>query len=315
MTSSLSPRFQLHILETPAEMNEVEDLQRLVWPGDETDLVPGHLLVTSAHNGGLVIGAYDLESSHAGRPRGELVGFTFTFPGVIETPQGWRLKHCSHMLGVRPDYRNHGLGFALKRAQWQMVRRQGIDLITWTYDPLLSRNAHLNIQRLGAVCNTYLHEAYGEMRDHINTGLPSDRFQVDWWVNTRRVATRLSKRPRPRLDLAHFLAAETPILNPTWIDKNNLPHPTPAAQIQPRTLDPHNMPLVLVEIPSDIDALKAADHSLALEWRLHTRSLFQELFSAGYLATDFIYLPATHPRSFYALSHGDSELQAIAKDE
>ena len=87
-------------------------------------------------------------------------------------------------------YRDSGIGFALKRAQWQMVRHQDLDHITWTYDPLLSRNAYLNIARLGAVCSTYRRSEYGEMRDGLNVGLPSDRFQVDWWLNSHRVQRR-----------------------------------------------------------------------------------------------------------------------------
>ena len=154
--------WNLRILESPAEMGEVEELQRLVWPGNETEIVPAHLLLAAVRGGGLVIGAFD----KAALPR--LIGFVFGFPGFYLTPDGPRLKHCSHMLGVRPDCRDHGLGYALKRAQWQMVRHQGLDRVTWTYDPLLSRNAHLNIAKLGVVCNTYHREYYGEMRDGLN---------------------------------------------------------------------------------------------------------------------------------------------------
>jgi predicted GNAT superfamily acetyltransferase len=174
----MNPPWNLKILETPQEMESVEDLQRLVWPGSETEIVPVHLLVTAVHNGGLAIGAYQAAKENGQMER--LVGFVFGFVGLYYTPDGPRPKHCSHMLGVDPALRDQGLGFALKRAQWQMVRHQDIDRITWTYDPLLSRNAHLNIARLGAVCNTYRREVYGQMRDGLNVGLPSDRFEVDW---------------------------------------------------------------------------------------------------------------------------------------
>ena len=297
-SSTPGSRYQLHIMETPQAMTEVEALQRQIWPGNETDIVPGHLLLTSAHNGGLLIGAYDIST---------LVGFVFGFPGLVETPGGMRLKHCSHMLGVLPQYRDQGLGFLLKRAQWQMVRRQGIERITWTYDPLLSRNAHLNIHRLGAVCSTYYQDAYGEMRDDLNAGLPSDRFQVDWWINSPRVSSRLSKRPRTRLDLAHFLSADTPILNPSQMGAGALPHPAPESAVGSLP-EPQDTPLVLLEIPSNLQAIKAADAGLALEWRLHTRTLFENLFGRGYLVTDFVYLSGSYPRSFYVLSYGESTL-------
>ena len=193
----------IRILETPEEMTAVEDLQRLVWAAPDIEVVPKDLLLAVVHNGGLAIGAF---------VGADLVGVSFGFPGFYATPDGPRLKHHSHLLAVHPDWRSKGIGFALKRAQWQMVRKQGLDRITWTYDPLLSRNAHLNIARLGAVCNTYLRSAYGEMLDGLNAGLPSDRFQVDWWINTERVKRRLSRRSRPNLTIEQYRLAEATLL-------------------------------------------------------------------------------------------------------
>jgi predicted GNAT superfamily acetyltransferase len=256
------------------------------------------------HNGGLVIGAYSPnkpENNHD-----QLGGFVFGFPGLYTTPDGPRAKHCSHMLAVHPDFREQGLGFALKRAQWQMVRHQGIDRITWTFDPLLSRNAHLNIARLGAVCNTYLREVYGEMRDGLNVGVSSDRFEVDWWVNSQRVGRRLSSKARLRLDLAHFFAAGAEIINPTQIDGQGLPIPSPSIDFPVNNNQSEfEAMIVMVEIPADFQAMKAANIDLAREWRLHTRHIFEHLFEDGYLVTDFVHLPGTNPRSYYVLSHGD----------
>jgi predicted GNAT superfamily acetyltransferase len=246
-----------------------------------------------------------------GQPaQNRLIGFACGFPGLYFTPDGPRPKHCSHMLGVLPDFRRQGIGFALKRAQWQMVRHQGLDLITWTYDPLLSENAFLNIVRLGAVTNTYLREIYGDMRDDLNTGLPSDRFQVDWWVNSQRVQRRLSRRARHPLDLAHFLSAGAEIINSTHIGAHGfaVPDPEKRASLQEAAGEKHSGSLLLVEIPSDFMALKAADPGLALEWRLHARALFESLFSQGYLVVDFVHLPGASSRSFYLLSHEDNTL-------
>jgi len=316
-------RFRLQILDKAEEMSKVEELQRIVWPGNDSEVVPGHLLLTAAHNGGLVIGAYPADNPEGDinslRPESDnvqdglqfsdsLVGFVFGFPGLYETPDGPRLKHCSHMLAVHPAMRNMGLGFALKRAQWQMVRRQGIDRITWTYDPLLSRNAHLNIARLGAVCDTYIQDAYGHMHDELNAGLPSDRLQVDWWLNSQRVNRRLSRRPRLRLDLAHFLAAETAIVNPTQINQAGLPSPVARDPCPDIEFDGETQPLLLLEIPNDFLGIKSIDIDLALAWRFHTRTLFQGLFTAGFIITDFIHLPGTYPRSFYVLSYGEQTL-------
>lgn len=320
-TPTIASRYVLQILENFQEMVSVEELQSKVWPGSETEIVPAHLLLTSAHNGGLVIGSYDLGtgqdpaqevdfswSPEAVHPdHAKLVGFVFGFPGLYSTPEGNKAKHCSHMLGVHPEHRDQGIGFALKRAQWQMVRNQGLDRITWTYDPLLSRNAHLNITRLGTVCNTYIIEAYGQMRDGLNLGLPSDRFQVDWWINSQRVSHRLSKKARRKLDLAHFLAAGANILNPSSIREDGLPIPVVDSS-NVMSDDVINNPILLVEIPADFMKLKGLDQALALEWRLHTRELFNGLFSKGYMVTDFIYLPGKYARSFYGLTHGDSTL-------
>lgn len=279
----------LRILDTPVEMEEIEKLERSIWPGSETDVIPSHLLLAAVHGGGLVIGALD----HAKEPP-RLVGFVFGFPGLYYTPDGPRIKHCSHQLGVLPEYRNTGLGTRLKRAQWQMVRHQGVDRITWTFDPLLSRNAYLNITKLGAVCNTYLRDFYGEMRDEMNQGLPSDRFEVDWWVNSRRVERRLSKRPRRQLRLADYQKAEAPILPPL--------SPLP-------DLHSTNNSFMLIEIPVDFLTLKAGNPDQALIWRLHTRMIFEGLFAQGYLITDFIHETEVNPpRSFYVLSHGEATL-------
>jgi len=278
----------IRVLETPEEMLAVEDLQRLVWTAPDIEVVPKDLLLAVVHNGGLAIGAF---------AAGDLVGASFGFPGFYTTPDGPRLKHHSHFLAVHPDWQSKGIGFALKRAQWQMVRKQGLDRITWTYDPLLSRNAHLNIARLGAVCNTYKRSEYGEMHDGLNAGLPSDRFQVDWWLNTERVERRLSHHARPILTLAHYRSAEATLLE-ARLDQAELIRP-------PEEILPLAGTLLLVEIPSDLLALKAVDLSLARDWRFYTREVFEQAFSSGYLVTDFVFESG---RSFYVLTFGDTTL-------
>jgi predicted GNAT superfamily acetyltransferase len=285
--------FTIRLIETPEEMRLVEELQREVWPGSETDVVPLHMLVTAVHNGGLVFGAF-IEQ--------KMVGFVFGFPGLESTPDGPRPKHCSHMMGIHPDHRDSGAGFALKRAQWQMVRHQGLDHITWTYDPLLSRNAHLNIAKLGAVCTTYRRSEYGDMRDGLNAGLPSDRFQVDWWINTPRVGRRLSKRPRPTLKLTHVASSGLRPFYPLRASTSNLPQP-------PEHVPPFEDRLLLAEIPSDFLALKAQDFALARDWRFFTRELFETAFEKNFIVTDFVFDSNNgSPRGLYILTHGESTL-------
>jgi len=284
----------IRLLDTPEEMAVVEELERLVWPGDETEIVPVHMLRAVTNNGGLIIGAFEGD---------QLIGFVFGFPGLDKTPSGPHLKHVSHMAGIHPDYRDRGFGFALKRAQWQMVRNQGIDHINWTYDPLQSRNANLNIAKLGAVCNTYIVEYYGEMRDGLNVGYPSDRFKVDWWLNTPRVAQRLKRQKRHSLDLNHFRSAGAVIINPAVDDGNGII--TPFVYSPPRPDSPAT--ILLVEIPPDIQAIKQISSDQALAWRLHTRQIFEDLFAKGYLVTDFVFERGAQPRSFYVLSHGEAQ--------
>jgi len=281
----------IRILENPEEMIAVEELQRIVWPGSETEIVPVHLLVTAAHNGGLLLGAFDGK---------KMVGFAFGFPGLYEVPDGPRLKHCSHMLAVLPELRDAGIGFALKRAQWQIVRKQGLDRITWTYDPLQSRNAYFNIARLGAVCNTYLREVYGEMRDGLNVGLASDRFQVDWWVNTQRVERRLGNRPRGELGVGDYDSAHIPHLYPVTGAPGSFVRP-------PEHFPSPSETMLLAEIPANFPALREADLALAIAWRAFTRQVFETCFAAGYLVTDVLY-DKSGPRSFYVLTHGQATL-------
>lgn len=286
--------YTIRLLETPEDMTAAEDLQRIVWLGSETDVVPAHLLITAIHNGGIVMGAF---------VEAKMIGFIFGFPGLDMLPDGPHPKHCSHMLGVHPDWRDAGLGFALKRAQWQMVRHQGLDHITWTYDPLLSRNAYLNIAKLGAVCNIYRLSEYGDMRDGLNAGLPSDRFQVDWWLSTLRVEHRLGKGARGTLKLEQFVKANLQPLYSLQIGTDGLLHP-------PEHFSSLSGALLLAEIPSDFMALKSADFALARDWRFFTREVFETAFAEGYLITDFIFDRSKgKPRSLYVLTNGENTLE------
>jgi predicted GNAT superfamily acetyltransferase len=185
-----------------------------------------------------------------------------------------------------------------------MVRHQGLDHITWTYDLLLSRNAYLNIARLGAVCSTYRRSEYGEMRDGLNAGLPSDRFQVDWWLNTHRVERRLGKRARPTLSLSHLTRVGVHPLFMLEVGPDGLPRPpehVPALQDQ----------LLAVDIPSDFMSLKAADFALGRDWRFFAREFFETAFANGYIVTDFAFDKAGgSSRSLYILTDGESTLES-----
>jgi predicted GNAT superfamily acetyltransferase len=264
---------QIRPIRTQDEYRAVEQLQRQVWGLDDVEIVPAHLLLTAQKNGGLVLGAFAIS------PRGEseqLVGFVFGFAGL--SPDG-RLKHCSHMTGVALAYQNQNLGYRLKLAQREHVLAQGIDLITWTFDPLESRNASLNFHKLGATCRTYLQDFYGNMRDALNVGLPSDRFQVDWHVASNHVADRL-RGDQACPSLSALQADGVPLLNRPLPD--DPPRPS-------QTHFPIQAGRLLIQIPAYFQAIKAGNIELARAWRLHIRTLFEAAFARRYAVTDLLF--------------------------
>ena len=182
---------------------------------------------------------------------------------------------------------------------------QGISLITWRYDPLLCLDAHLNIRQLGAICSHYIRDVYDSMVDGLNVDLPSDRFQVEWWVTTARVVSRL-EGTRRLLNLSNYLDARAQVLNPAMSGDKDLLYP---AQ---RWVAPEGN-LVLVEIPEDYQPMKKIDIGLAQTWRLHTREIFEEAFNLGYIVTDFFSMQDEQlPRACYVLAHNE---RTIAGDE
>jgi predicted GNAT superfamily acetyltransferase len=285
------------VLTSLAEMQAVEELQRQVWPASELIIVPTHVLLTVVQNGGVLIGAWDEE---------KLIGFVFGFLGTdegeVDRPAMTRLKHCSHMLAVLPEYRDQRIGYQLKLAQRTAVDQQAVRLITWTYDPIESRNAHLNIARLGGIVRTYKPNHYGEMSDGLNAGLPSDRLLVEWWITSHRVKQRLGGE-RKALELELYMAANTIILNPSRVNEAALP-------VLTTPFEPTDA-LCLVEIPANFQHLKTNDHALALEWKLQIREVLTEAFAKGYLITDYIYETiADRPRAFYVLAQGEATFGA-----
>lgn len=295
----MTDSFSIRPLKTIDECRQAEELQRVVWRLDDLDVTPSHVLLTFAKNGGVVLGAFVVSGG-----REHMVGCVFGFIGTREglyapeAPAQVKLKHCSHQLGVLPEWQSRGVGYALKLAQREAVRSQALRLITWTYDPLESRNANLNIAKLGAVCDTYIPNLYGELRDDLNRGLPTDRFQVDWWIASKRVETRLSRR-RPPLTRALYQRAGTRILNEATFDERGLPVPPDA--IQPLRDD-----RALVEFPALFQDVKRLDTQLALAWREHTRAIFQPAFAAGFTVTDMLYERDVAPRAFYVLTRTES---------
>lgn len=281
-------------LTTLAEMAQVEQLQKIIWQIGDLEVTSVHTLHAIQHNGGMLYGAFDGD-----KMVGFVLGVIGTVPGDGRKDQvaAARLKLYSMEAGVLPEYQNEGVGYQLKLAQREFALNIGLRLITWTYDPLESRNGRFNIGKLGAVCHTYYRDFHGELSG-INAGLPTDRFEVEWWVTNNRVEARVVKGKRP-LPLNMFLDSGALLLNETAVNDAGLPVP-PDYPLSPEAT------LLLVEIPSNFQAIKQEDFGLALAWREHTRSLFEELFREKYTVTDFVYDVGENgrARSFYLLTGG-----------
>lgn len=237
-------------LETIEDMRLIQSLEKTVW-GSES--IPIHQTYTAVTNGGLMLGAFDGE---------KIIGFSYSFTGFANG----KMYLCSHMLGIHPDYQLMGIGKRLKEEQRKFAVDMGYDLITWTFDPLESRNAYLNLSKLSGICNIYLENWYGEMEDGLNKGLPSDRFKIEWWITSERVEESWV----PTID--HFDRPFTvgsskqgnPILE--WDEQDIV---TTSAGIE-------------IPIPENFQLIKKDEPQLALDWRLKIRKIFQTLFHEGY---------------------------------
>ncbi len=268
----------LELVQTQEDYEAVEHLQRAVWRLQDEEIVPHHILITAQKNGGVVIGAFE---GSPGRGR-RLVGFVFGFAGLTSDGE---VKHCSHMLGVAPSHQGQGIGYRLKLAQRNHVLDQGMRLVTWTFNPLESANANLNFRKLGATCNTYFRDLYGDMRDELNAGLPTDRFQVVWHIASAHVRDRLQR------DAAQSGPARTPSLS-TLLSRGvrivNRPSPGNGPR-PPQDVLPLEGDRLLIQIPTHFQSIRSADLALARAWRKHTRALFEAAFEGGYVVVDFLF--------------------------
>jgi predicted GNAT superfamily acetyltransferase len=154
-------------------------LQREVWGETDLEIEPATMFVVAANSGGQVLGAFD---------GARLVGYTLA---VV----GWRDNRPylhSHHTGIHPDYRGKGVGRRLKLFQREEALGRGIRLIEWTFDPLEVRNAHFNLNRLGAIGRRYLPNLYGVTTSPLHRGLATDRLVAEWQLDSRRVVAAIS---------------------------------------------------------------------------------------------------------------------------
>lgn len=154
------------------------ELQREIWGEADLEVEPATMFVVAAHSGGQTLGAFDGD---------RLIGYTLALVGLRDaTPY----LH-SHMTGVHADYRDRGVGRLLKIFQREDALGRGIRLIRWTFDPLEQRNAHFNLNRLGAICREYIPNLYGLTTSPLHRGLPTDRLLAEWHLDSARVVAAI----------------------------------------------------------------------------------------------------------------------------
>lgn len=176
---------QIRKLETVSEMDACVHLQQSVWQFPNIDIIPRRMFVVARSIGGQVLGAWDGDN---------LAGFALAIPGVRD---GQPFLH-SHMLAVSPEYRNRGIAVRLKLAQREDALARGVDRIEWTFDPMQSKNAYLNIEKLGAIVRRYSIDFYGKSNSPLHNALPTDRLHAEWWLHSKRVKSLLEGGKLPR---------------------------------------------------------------------------------------------------------------------
>lgn len=270
------PRIQIRLLKTVEEFRQCEEVQRHVW--GMTGASREVLIATQKCDGAVIGTLLD----------GKVVAFIYAFLGRYHGQ--W--IHWSHQMAVEPEYRDQGFGLRMKRVHRRVALERDIKSICWTFDPLQSRNARLNIARLGAVPEEYIVDCYGRFPSVLERGLPSDRWVVNWKVATRRVKERLQGRA-PRFDPA------LPRVNETRLTSRGFPENTKIRlALKDRKL--------LVETPSQTEVMRARALPLAERWRMETRRIFQHYLAKGYRVDDFFPpRPETEGRCFYVLRRGE----------
>jgi len=164
--------------ESLEDFHRCVELQREIWGEADLEVEPATMFVVAAHTGGEVLGAFDGD---------RLVGYTLALVGVRD-----RTTYLhSHMAGVKPQYRDRGVGRMLKLFQRSEALSRGIRLIQWTFDPLEARNAHFNLNRLGAICRTYQPNLYGVTTSPLHRGLATDRLLVEWHLDSARAVAAI----------------------------------------------------------------------------------------------------------------------------
>ena len=263
---------EIRSLASPEELAACVELQQSTWGDAFSDVVPVSILKVAQRIGGVAVGAFD--------DHGALLGFVFGLTGV----ERGKVVHWSDMLAVKPEARNLGLGRRLKEHQRAAVRELGADVIYWTYDPLIARNAHLNFNRLGARLAEYVQDMYGITDSVLHGRLPTDRLVVAWPTHDVEIEQRLTEADRT---LASPDCQSAPIATREWI-----------AGASGAAILPH---CVRVEIPADAERMLIDRPEDAVRWRYEVRAALEWGLGAGYTITAF-FLEAGASSGYYLMT-------------
>jgi predicted GNAT superfamily acetyltransferase len=254
----------IRLAHSRADFDACVGLQRKVWNLADVEVVAAIQMISTSHAGGFV--------HIAVVPTGDVVGFAYAFAAL----RGGTPHLHSDMTGVLPEYQKRGLGPRLKWAQREEALVRGLSLITWTYDPMQARNAHMNLRRLGAVAKEFLPNFYGVTTSSLHHGLPTDRLLVSWELLSPRVLERAGPHELPR----SVAAPPFPRINDArW--QAGWP-----VSSEPR-LDLEE-PELLLEIPPEWDVLCGSAPRVAEDWHGKVRRALRHYMGRGYIAADFV---------------------------
>ena len=272
------PRISIRDLRTIQELDQLRAVEKEVWGMADDDALALTLAVALQAAGNIFVGAFD--------EKDKMVGFAFGFLG---REQGATTIH-SHMLAVLDAYRHWDLGARLKHAQRERALAMGVHEMTWTFDPLQSRNAHFNFAKLGVVSDTYKVDFYGPETSSVLHRNGTDRLWVRWLLDSSRVRERTASQPSaaamngyrgvpkdPRAEALDALRLLTPLVR---FDGKGSPARSGLSEALARER-------ISIEIPGDILAVERTDVELAGDWRDATRWAFRESLKAGFVVSEY----------------------------
>ena len=266
----------LRSLASQEDYDRCLTLEKKTWGPDFSECVPTSMLMINQKVGGISAGAFAEDGSMAALIYG-LTGFYQSRP-----------SHWSHIMAVAEEYKNLGLGIEMKRYQRECLLAAGVDHMRWTYDPLESRNAHLNLNRLGALPVEYVHDIYGPGDSSgLHAGIGTDRFIVYWDLTGERTRDILADGGL-RVDREWW--SLVPVIN---IDGSG--HPLRAHFELPAEA------AVRVAVPDNIQAAKQGGPDAGMHWRSCTRRALAGYMGRGYKVCNFFRDPSGG-LSYYGLT-------------